>query len=145
MKKLRKGIEFEETHPLVRFANKMCGFYGHPVYLVGSQLTSDNPRDVDVVCIMSDEDFKMRWFPDAAPASNNEAGALQELIDRFYLGIHTGIHRDEHWYYYSDMVKKSLFGTKATYLPIDFKVEAKSYADTHYKDKPILRLDTRPY
>jgi hypothetical protein len=46
--------EFSETHSLVRFANKMCGFYGHPVYLVGSQLTSETPRDVDLVCVIPD-------------------------------------------------------------------------------------------
>jgi len=133
--------EFDETHRLVRFANKMCGFYGHPVYLVGSQLTSGEPKDVDVVCIIPDDEFKLRWFPDWWMGE----GMIKEEIEKFYLGIHTGIHTEEHWNWYADMCKKTLFGIKPTNLPIDFKVQAQSYADSHYKNRPKIRLDTRTY
>lgn len=138
---IKLSLNFNETDKLVRFANKMCGFYGHPVYLVGSQLTSETPKDVDVVCILPDEEFKLRWFPDWFLGENS----LQDEIDKFYLGVHTGIHLPEHWNWYEEMVKKSLFGRKSCRLPIDFKTESKSYAETHFNDKEMLRLDTRGY
>ena len=137
MKKLVQNCD--ETSKIVRFANKMVGFYGHPVYLVGSHLISENPRDVDILGIVPDEDFKIRWFPNWYRENSKEE------IEEFYLGIHTGIHKDEHWKYYADMMKQSFLGIKATYLPIDFKVQAQSYSDSHFLEKPKLRLDTRPY
>ena len=133
--------ELDETDRLVRFANKMCGFYGHPVYLVGSQLTSETPRDVDLVCIIPDVEFKLRWLPDWWLGEN----MITEEIEKFFLGIHTGIHDQEQWNWYEDLLKKSLFGIKETRLPLDFKVYPKSYTDKHYENKPKKRLDTRPY
>lgn len=132
------NLEFPITNVLVRYANKMAGFYNNPVYLVGSQLDSDNPRDVDIVCIISDEEFKLRWLRTWCLGDNN----LKDEIDKFYLGIHTGIHETEHWEWYRDMWKKTLYGLKMTKLPIDFKVQAQSYADSHYLEKKKLRLDT---
>ena len=138
---IKLNLELDETSRLVRFANKMCGFYGHPVYLVGSQLTSETPRDVDLICIIPDEEFKMRWFPDWWTGSDDP----KEAIEKFYLGIHTGIHKEEHWHWYQDMKKQSLFGMKGAHLPIDFKIQAESYSVSHYIDSPKKRLDTRPY
>ena len=138
---IKLKLEFNETHSLVRFANKMCGFYGHSVYLVGSQLTSDNPRDVDLVCILPDEEFKLRYFPDWWEGNDK----LKEEIEKFFLGIHTGIHSQEQWDWYEDMNKKSLFGMKSLHIPIDFKVYPKTYVDQHFLDNPKLKLDTKKY
>ena len=132
--------EFTETHSLVRFANKMCGFYGHPVYLVGSQLTSETPRDVDLVCVLPDEEFKLRYFPDWWEGD----GMIKEEVEKFFLGIHTGVHLQEHWSWYEEMSKKTLFGMGSLHISLDFKVYPESYCERH-KDKPRLRLDTRPY
>lgn len=130
-----------ETHPLVRFANKMCGFYGHPVFLVGSQLDSETPRDVDIVCEIPDDQFKSRYFSDWW---NAELSVAQE-VEKFFLGVHTGVHTEEHWNWYEDMLKKSLLGMKTLHIPIDFKVYPKSYSENNFQDKPKLRLDTRGY
>ena len=132
-------LDFKETHPLVRFANKMCGFYGHPVYLVGSQLISETPRDVDVVCIIPDNEFKLRYYPDWWEDKE------LETQEKFFLGIHTGIHKQEHWDWYEDMSKKTLFGMNSLHLPLDFKVYPESYCNEKFKDLPKLRLDTRSY
>lgn len=131
----------KETHSLVRFANKMCGFYGHPVFLVGSQLVSETPRDVDIVCEIPDAEFKLRYFPDWWDSEMTEA----QEIEKFFLSIHTGVHTEENWNWYEDMLKKSLLGMRTLHIPIDFKVYPQSYVDVNFKDKPKLRIDTRPY
>ncbi len=130
-----------ETSSLVRFANKMCGFYGHPVYLVGSQLTSESPRDIDVVCELPDPEFKLRFFPDWWDSDLSE----KQEIEKFFLGIHSGLHKTEHWNWYEDNLKKTLFAMKMLHIPIDFKVYPKSYCEDNFKDKPKMRLDTREY
>lgn len=43
------------------WANQMAARYGHPVYLVGSALVEDNPRDVDLAVVLPDEEFKNRF------------------------------------------------------------------------------------
>jgi hypothetical protein len=130
-----------ETHSLVRFANKMCGFYGHPVFLVGSQLNSETPRDVDVVCEIPDIEFKLRYFSDWLDSDLT----LNQEVDKFFLAIHTGLHTEEHWNWYDDLSKKSLFGMRTLHIPIDFKVYPKSYVNENFKGLPKLRLDTRTY
>ena len=119
-------LDFSETHSLVRFANKMTGFYGHPTYLVGSQLYSETPRDVDLVCIIPDKEFRARYYPDWYLGEDKS----KEEVEKFFLGIHTGIHLQENWDWYEDM---------------NFKVYPQSYVDEHFTDKQKIRLDTRKY
>ncbi len=43
------------------WANQIVARYGHPVYLVGSALAEQETRDVDVVCILPDDEFRNRF------------------------------------------------------------------------------------
>lgn len=43
------------------WANQIAARYAHPVYLVGSALTEEAPRDHDVVVVLPDELFRNRF------------------------------------------------------------------------------------
>src|SRR4051812_25707708 len=43
------------------WANQIAARYGHPVYIIGSALFEERPRDVDVVCILPDKEFRNRF------------------------------------------------------------------------------------
>lgn len=93
---------------LVRWANAIRGFYGHPVYLVGSQITgADNPRDVDVICVLPDDEFEMRY------------GSVQQWIEEGESGMWT----DVRWNWSDDCIKKWKHGVRETKLNLDFKVQ----------------------
>jgi hypothetical protein len=116
---------------LVRWANAIRGFYGHPVYLVGSQITgSEDPRDIDIVCSIPDQEFELRY------------GSVQQWIQEGESGLWT----DVRWIWSDDVVKKCLHGMKETKLQIDFKVQPethfKEYANIHAAFPPV-QIDTR--
>jgi hypothetical protein len=127
MSKLKLPLSPE--HLLVRWANGVRGFYGYPVYLVGSQLTDKlNPRDVDVICFLPKEIFELRY------------GNYDEWCSEGCTGLWTNIR----WVWSDDCVKRSYEGMRYTDLLIDFKV----YSDNEEKGFPIenfpkLKLDTR--
>lgn len=124
-------LPLSNEHKIVRWANSMRGFYGHPIYLVGSQITGkDNPRDVDVICAIPDNEFQLRY------------GDVNAWMDQGLTGIWTEIR----WRWPDDCVKRSLDGMEATGLIIDFKVQPmaqyKGYAHIHAQFPPY-QLDTR--
>ena len=120
-------------HPhnlLVRWSNFICGFYGHPVYLGGSQLTDkENPRDVDVICILPDDVFCKRY-------------QIKDL-EQFLLKWTAGLWEKEHWDWNEDMLHKTYHGWDFTHMNIDFKVIPDKENIANYNDKPRVRLDTR--
>lgn len=116
---------------IVRWANLIRAFYGHPVWLVGSQLTSETPRDVDLVVIVPDYEFCLRF--------NIEVEKLSQWILRF----NNGIFDETHWAWSDDVTKKSLNGMRYTGLPIDFKIYPEMYVNMYYQDYPKQQIDTR--
>ena len=118
-------------HKLVKWANQIRGFYGHPVYLVGSQITgSDRPRDVDIVCAIPDNEFELRY------------GSVDDWCQEGGTGLWTEVR----WKWADDCSKKSLDGMRDTKLQIDFKVQPMAqfngYSNIH-KQFPPVKLDTR--
>lgn len=121
-------MPLNNDHTLVRWANKISGYYGHPVYLVGSQVTGINkPRDTDVVCAIPNDEFAIRY------------GNLNDWLDEGVTGDWTAVR----WKWADDCVKRSLDGRVETNLTIDFKVQPMA----QFKGLPSdmqYRLDTRP-
>ncbi len=131
MKSEKLNLPLSETHKLRRWANSIRGFYGHPVYLVGSQLTDKpNPRDVDVVCIIPDEQFALRF---GDHKKWEEEGA-------------SGMWTDIRWKWSDECVKRFEEASKETELYVDFKIIPQSdhnrYSIKNEKYPPY-RLDTR--
>jgi len=124
----RKDIPCLQTNLLERWANLIRGFYGHPVYLGGSQLVKDAPRDVDVFVIIPDDEFKLRYQCDD--------------IKQWGLRYNNGLWDDSNWNWADDISHKSLQAMKFIRMQIDFKLYPQSYQDEFYKDKELLQLDT---
>jgi hypothetical protein len=123
-------LPLSPEHRLVRWANYMRGYYGFPIYLVGSALTKKMPRDIDVCCIIPDALFCQRYH-------------IEDIQQHVSKKI-SGIWNDEHWRWSDDVMKKVYHGWDFTHMNIDFKVisEAES-KEQGYMDKPKLQLDTR--
>ena len=73
--------------------------FGHHVYLVGSSLARRDHRDVDVRCILPDEEFD-RLFPNQADMTRHDLTAFWSLLyeefpgPRHALGIFLQTGRD---------------------------------------------------
>lgn len=120
---------------LVRWANEIRGFYGHSVYLVGSQVRgTEKPRDIDVCCILPDDEFEMRY------------GDVDQWIEEGESGMWTDIR----WNWSDDVIKKWKHGMEycnrskqGFKYNIDFKVIPQKHHDECYKGDERLKLDSR--
>jgi hypothetical protein len=119
-----------ETNRLVRWANYMRGYYGFPIYLVGSALNKTMPRDIDVCCIIPDDLFCKRYHID-----NIEQHVSKKI---------SGIWNNSHWRWSDDIIKKTYHGWDFTHMNIDFKVISETEnKEQGYEGKEKLQLDTR--
>lgn len=123
------GLRFKKNSRITRWTNMIAGYYGYPVYIVGSTLTKENPRDLDLVCIIPDYDFELRYDC-----------KLREWINGFIMGSYS----DEHWRWANECLKRSINGMKWTRKLTDFKVYPKSYDEEYMDHLPKLRTDSRP-
>lgn len=113
------------------WANQIAARYGHPVYLVGSALTEEHPRDVDVVCILPDDEFFARFGCDWT-ATN-------------LLGSIGGVDVEHGSRWYAEVAKLSRYATKVHgngRTNIDFKVQSTSWQLAREAGKRMLRIDT---
>lgn len=108
------------------WANQLFARYGHPVYLVGSALEQENPRDVDVICVLPDDEFENRFGP-------------WRECERFGPDQTPGSKR-----WCAEVGKLSREATaKHPSVNIDFKVRAAGAWWNQREDhKPKLRIDT---
>jgi len=127
---------------VIRWANHMSGFFGHPVYLVGSQLYKTEPRDCDIVCIIPNDEFVLRYINQSTVIGHTD----DEKADQWTLRYQCGMYNESNWLWCDDMSHKSLQGMNQTLQLIDFKVYPQGYIDRYqktYREKPILRIDER--
>lgn len=134
---------YSDTNRLVRYANKMRGFYGYPVYLVGSALINEKTaRDFDLVCVIPDQEFITRYAYDELALHKDDE--IPKVIESWNLGVNDGLSSDVFWRWSDDCKKKSLAGTRYVRKYIDFKVLPISHDLQQYEKHSKLRLDTRP-
>lgn len=126
-------IKYSNESLLVRWANLISGFYGKPVYLVGSSTVKGNPRDIDVVCVIPDEEFMLRYQVDSI-----EQWGLRYRSGSFDLHEST-------WRWADDCCHKALQGMQFTHKYIDFKVYPESYDKSQFADKVKIKLDARSF
>ena len=99
-------------------------FGGHIVWIVGSVLTHDNWRDVDLRVILPDDEY-LRIFK---PIVNDVDGTRVGLLDQFRMLIQTSI---------------SATIRQMTGLPIDFQVQSQTEANQYNGKRNPACL--RPY
>lgn len=105
---MKLQLPLDKSHRLVRWANSISAFYGHPLYLVGSQITGkENPSDVDIVCPIPDDEFTLRY------------GSCEAWCDEGCTGLYTEIK----WDWADDCLKRSLSAMRETGLRVDFKIQ----------------------
>lgn len=104
---------------LVKFGVIVRDYFDHVPYRVGSSLTSKTWRDIDVRLIVPDDQYTM-WFGSiAARAETNPRLAAITLAF-------------------------STLGAQMTGLPIDFQIQAQTWANEKYGGEPrtaLLELD----
>lgn len=121
---------------LVRYANGIAGFYGHPVYLVGSQLYKDHPRDVDLACIIPNNEFVKRYINQVEVVGTTD----EEKCEQWGLRYQSGLYNESNWAWAKDVSHKSLQGMDYTRMAIDLKVYPQQYQDDNFGDKPKLKI-----
>lgn len=115
----------ELASKLEGWADQIFARYGFPVYLVGSALTEQEPRDVDVIVLMPNDDWEARWGP-----------ITEYKIARWSLK-NKDWFMDTHRKFCTDMGKLSARAARILGMNIDFRVQPKCDC----QDGPRLRLD----
>lgn len=128
---MKLQLPLDKTHKLVRWANSIRALYGHPVYLVGSQITgSEEPRDVDIIIAIPDDEFTIR-FGD---------------VNSWYQEGLTGEYTEIRWKWAAECNKRWKEACLETELNIDFKIQPfgmfKGFEHVHKKFPPY-KLDTK--
>lgn len=104
-------------------------YFGSPVYLVGGAQTQDDPRDLDIVVVLTDPVFvacygdrPAAWLPERTEA------AVKAWIDE-HVGSRIGAPSRlwERWAV--DCAKHSLQLTMALHRRVDLKTQPESYAE----------------
>jgi len=109
---------------LCGFANQVAARYNAPVYLVGSALTNAASRDVDLVVILTDDQWEKRY----------EIG----YYDHLKVGDYTGLLVNNYWL---DVAKLNQWALDKLKLNVDFKVQNESQVKQYNLNGPRLRLD----
>jgi hypothetical protein len=113
---------------LRRWANGISTHYFAPVYLVGSSLEKPDYRDVDIVVIIPDLEFFIRYGE----------------IDEWKNSMETGIGSKSYWSWSKDCHKKWYNGSLSNRVCLDFKVLPAIYDRVGYAEIPKYRLDDNP-
>ena len=109
-------------------ANWYAAYYGAPVYLVGSALTKERPRDIDVRITLSDEEF---WRFYGRPIPPHEGSKDQQEMQGWQ------------WSQLADHLKRNRkLGHYGGY-PIDFQLQTLAEAK-QFEHKERIRLDDAP-
>jgi len=108
------------------WANQIAGRYGFAVYLVGSALTTEDPRDVDIRAVLTDAAFFARFG----------IKPLLALHEAWKPEQSEGTRR-----LYEEQAKISRGAAEVFHLNIDFQVQSETWA-TIFHDRPRRRIDT---
>lgn len=112
---------------LAGFGNDLFARYGHPAYLVGSGLESTDIdsiwrlRDVDIVCVLPDDEFANRFGAD-------------------WQHVQGGLSTAARWVAECGKMSRQ-FARSMSSMNVDFKVQSESWAAARHADRPRLRID----
>lgn len=102
--------------------------YGHPVYLVGSALETQNfygLRDIDIVVVLPDDEFEKRFGKDWEYTQ----GGCSRAMSRWA----------------REVGKLSAQAARTYPFNFDLKVQSESWMKARHADKPRLRIDRAEY
>lgn len=116
------------SYPLMLggWANQMAARFGHAVFMTGSALHKDRPRDVDVRIVLPDDEFAARY------------GRVSEWEESIWSrDMKTACQR-----VYSDTAKLGRECALKCRCNVDLQIQPLSFALRHYRNEPRIRLDT---
>ena len=125
---MKPFIPHENMILLKRWANSISAYLHCPVYLVGSSLNKKDYRDVDVIAVITDWHFTLRFN-----------GTWKEWQDEGITGEYTEIR----WCWARECSKQWHSGAGETGLNLDFKILAAGVVEND--SRPVFRLDSNPY
>lgn len=111
---------------LAGHANALYARFGHPVWLVGSVLTSPEPRDVDIRIMIPTDEFEARFGPWQLCCADWELGWEQHPKTKRWA---MACAKEGRWF--STLLQQN----------VDFQIQADRLRE-HHADKPRVRLDT---
>jgi hypothetical protein len=111
------------------FANSTAAYLFCPIYLGGSALYKENPRDVDIFAVISDWDFYLRF------------GRWQDWTKE-RRAMFTG---EITWKLARECHKRWRQGCAETMLCLDFKIIPAILQIKNYSHLPVYRLDDSPF
>jgi hypothetical protein len=108
---------------LRRYANIISGKFALPVYLVGSALTKEDPRDYDLRVKIPNKEFEKRYFCDSA--------------EQWMLRFQSGLYDESNWLWAKDNVKITKRGWTFCRLNIDFQAYPACYWKKYEKERKL--------
>lgn len=102
---------------LTKFGMIVADYFGHECYHVGSSLTTKDWRDVDVRCILPDDEFDARFGKGAASETHPRLAAITLAF--------------------------AALGKAMTGLPVDFQIQTMSHANERYPDMRSALVEFR--
>lgn len=110
-------------------ANSLAARYGGPVYLVGSSISSDSPRDYDIRVVVSEYDLTRLFGPGSNTHKLEPGGRVIPSAREMAMLV--------------EQLKVSRRLSRYFGRNIDFQIELPEYAAKR-ADKPRFRLDSIP-
>lgn len=112
-----------------RTANELAVFYGAPIWLVGSALFEEEPRDYDVRVFLDKTEWK-RLFG----ASSLQERTVDDLTSYAAWEWKLG---------YENLKRTRILSWRMNYR-VDFQIQSDGCVTAFYKSKSRIRLDTAP-
>ena len=109
---------------LTKLANHWYAYYGGPVFLIGSALEKEEPRDIDIRVVVTKEDFERLY------------GKYEDFSKEYVSGEFGPCT----WSWVEDRLKRCRLAYAETNANIDFCVFTRDMWDTTVSK---MRLDTR--
>jgi hypothetical protein len=125
---IKNHIDELQFKRLCQWSDQLCGFYAGQAYLVGSSILRPDFRDVDVVIVIQDDDFEMRY--------GNKYDLWNERVQKPLT--------DVSWKYYKDRIKRIRDGWAKTMLELDVKIQCETEF-LGYCHMPKIRIDSSPF
>ena len=134
----KENIQCLQSDRLERYVNHLASFYGHSVYLVGSQLYKEDPRDVDIVIIIPNSEFVLRYINQFETIGHTD----EEKCEQWTLRYQSGLYNESNWVWAKDVSNKCLQAMKNIQMNIDFKVYPEYYQNRYHVNSPKLKISS---
>jgi len=112
---------------LVKWAKKIKMIYGHPVYLVDDAMKENKPRNIDILCVISDDEFSKIY---------NIRHHIKDHIAKKLIGDWDS----SHWVWSADVIERIFEGWRETGENLNFKTISEYEYQIRYSNKEKILI-----